>query len=654
MTSLSPLQSLHQLVARMGVLATNSAAFLAWTDNGTARLIDDGIAYDDAGTGDVFIVRRPDGPDGERWVLFGGQWDLFAQIDLDEDADAFFRAGERGPGVPEWVGFSSNGDLNHLRGETLGLFTWFDAGRWHLSGAIQDRLVAPSDDRSEEKLAELDQLAPWQTPRMSYIIKHLDTDTAILNNQKPEGRFEQQADVVGDLDLDGISRVMWNAAVADEVATDPARLTTHLRRVAAAVRTNAPTEAQLAKAVETAAGVRRLLGGPLPLDLQPGPIEMAPDEGQLDARNAAALAEVHRIVQLWGEAAAAEVAAEIPDAERRFYLYPFGLYARTAAGEVRLFGERPDRLVLVQAESAPAEPRRKAVPILPIATHLWPGDHRIEVPDWLPYPALVEGSGDRASQVVWTVRGRWRRREVGVEPKGIWPDEWQVTAQGVAPGGLLATTAALPPRTGLLGRRRPSADAADAVRAAVTAFLGGHGVLAEGAPEQYPHEVDVEPVARQYARALVNHELRQRVARQGAAAAIGLALGVDIPAPPLPPSGVDPLAGIEGSDSDSLIRTATGRLPIDDVNEDALAARLAEVLGRPEQDVRMRLRTHLPLLRYAKPHNPGGQPAHKALSGLAYFLDVSVPEDRLAAACRLAAEYGCWPNPLPAEWDPLT
>ncbi len=173
--SVTPLQSLHRLVARMGVLATNSAALLSYSDSGTARLIPDGIAYDDAGMGDIFIVRRPDGPDGERWVLFGGDWDLFGEIDLDEDANAFFRAGERGPGVP--------------------------------------------------------------------------------------------------------------------------------------------------------------------------------------------LAQIHQVVRLWTEAAAAETAAEIPDQERRSYLYPFGLYARTSAGEVRLFGERPDRLVLVRAEPEPAERRRRAVPV---------------------------------------------------------------------------------------------------------------------------------------------------------------------------------------------------------------------------------------------------------------------------------------------------
>lgn len=123
----------------MGVLATNSAALLTFSDSGTARLIPDGIAYDDAGMGDIFVVRRPDGPDGERLVLFGGDWDLFGRIDLDEDADAFFRAGERGPGSPEWTGFSSNGDL--MPGDD----------HQALQAAGIERLIVP--DLDEEDLA---------------------------------------------------------------------------------------------------------------------------------------------------------------------------------------------------------------------------------------------------------------------------------------------------------------------------------------------------------------------------------------------------------------------------------------------------------------------------------------------------------------------
>ncbi|WP_425307290.1 hypothetical protein AADG42_00560 [Ammonicoccus fulvus] len=638
MDSLTPLQSLHRLVARMGVLATNSAALLAFSDSGTARLIPDGIAYDDAGNGDVFIVRRPDGPDGERWVLFGGDWDLFGRIDLDEDADEFFRAGERGPGVPDWVGFSANGDLNHLRGETLGLFTWFDAGRWHQSGAILDRLAEPQDERHKQYwLAELDQLEPWHTPRMAYITTHVDADAAILRAQKPEGLFEKQGDVAAGVDLDAISRVLWNAAVADEVATDPARLTAHFRAVAARVRTQEPTDEQLAKAVETAMGVRRLLGGPLPLPLQPGPIEMVSES--VSEEDAAALAQVHAVVRLWTEAAAAETAAEIPDSERRFYLYPFGLFARTSAGEIRLFGERPDRLVLVRAEPEPAERRRRAVPVTAIAPHLWPGDAKIDVPEWLPYAALVEGSGDRASHVLWTVRGRWRTREVGRVPEKVWPDEWQVVDGKAAPDGVLAATAALRPKTGLFGRRRAGADEADGVRRAVESFLSGQGVLAEGSPARYPQEIAVEPVARQYARAMTTIELHHRLTRQGAAAAIGMVLGVDIPAPGLPPRGMDPLALEE--------------LPVDDVDEATLAARLAEALGCSESEVRMRLRTQLNALRYAKPHNPGGRPPREALKAMGHYLGVPIDNDRLVAACRLAAEYGCWPRPVPADWDPL-
>lgn len=72
-------------------------------------------------------------------VLFGGDWDLFGRIDLDEDADAFFRAGERGPGSPEWTGFSSNGDL--MPGDD----------HQALQAAGIERLIVP--DLDEEDLA---------------------------------------------------------------------------------------------------------------------------------------------------------------------------------------------------------------------------------------------------------------------------------------------------------------------------------------------------------------------------------------------------------------------------------------------------------------------------------------------------------------------
>ena len=38
---------------------------------------------------------------------------------------------------------------------------------------------------------------------------------------------------------------------------------------------------------------------------------------------------------------------------------------------------------------------------------------------------------------------------------------------------------------------------------------------------------------------------------------------------------------------------------------------------------------------------------------MGHFLGVPIDNDRLAAACRLFAEYGCWPQPVPAGWDPL-
>ena len=594
------------------------------------------------------MIRRPDGPDGERWVLFGGDRDLFGPVDRAEDWNVFFRPGERGPGVPDWTGFAHTGDTNRWHGEALGLFTWFDGGRWHQSGAVLDRIPEDGDPRwAEDNLTELDPVHPWRHGRMTRVSELIGSDEEVLQQMRPDGPHELQQDVAGDVDLTALTRVMWNAVVTDEIATDPTRLTTHLRHIAARLRTNEPSEDQLTEAVEIAAHVRRLVGSPLPLDLQPGPREFLAD---LAARDADALARIHDLVRLWGEAVAGEIAAEIPAAQRRFRLDEWGLYARTEAGAVRLLGQDPGRLVLL--DLGPEHDGGAK----PIASLLWPDyDGRGAIPQWIPHPLLVAVSNDRARAVSWTTRGRWRQRVQQAEPLAVWPAEWQIgTDQTPRPAGALQSAAGLTPRRGFLGRQRPSAEEAAEVRRAVAEFLRGAGVLAAGAPPAYPVVPDVEPVARQYARAMAQHQFRRRLAGQGAAAAISLIItGIPTPPPPLPPADLDVIAGLEG-EGPELVAAAVARLGVPDPDETELVNAVTEATGLDPRTAGMRVRSALHQLRYARPHNPGGRQAREALRTFAHHIRATVTDQQIADASRMLAVHGCWPEPVPADWDPLT
>lgn len=104
-------------------------------------------------------------------------------------------------------------------------------------------------------------------------------------------------------------------------------------------------------------------------------------------------------------------------------------------------------------------------------------------------------------------------------------------------------------------------------------------MLAAGAPPAYPVVPDVEPVARQYARAMAQHQFRRRLAGQGAAAAIRLIItGIPTPPPPLPPADLDVIAGLEG-EGPELVAAAVARLGVPDPDEAELVNAVTEATG---------------------------------------------------------------------------
>ncbi|MGO1629654.1 MAG: hypothetical protein ACTHX2_12640 [Microbacterium sp.] len=205
------------------VLAPEGDAMVRPSPNaGDYRLNDSSFA-------DAVIKRYPDGPDGQRWLLIGNDWDDFSPFQLDETPEAHLAAGAAGPGAPDWLGLRTAHDLYQLTlVDCPSIVTWFDAGRWHFSGARLDSIADPGR-HARSAYGPFDAERPWSDKHLDHVClpftdddatRHLVIAQDVLSASDPELCDDEQAQV--------IAKQCWNAALEPALAADPHAFADHL------------------------------------------------------------------------------------------------------------------------------------------------------------------------------------------------------------------------------------------------------------------------------------------------------------------------------------------------------------------------------------------------------------------------------------------
>ncbi|WP_068399720.1 hypothetical protein [Kribbia dieselivorans] len=629
------LTALHQLVGRLGVIATTAEAVATGQfTNGTARRITNGFTFDDAAYCDLTLVRLADGPAGQqRWVLWGADWGEWNTQLFNDEEECWLAAGRERPGAPEWTGLRTADDLRRLgwSGSPLSMVAWFGGEQWDVAGRVHDRIAELADDGRSGVYPPIDPVTPWAHPALEYAAELIDTDAGALRRIAEEvclrderDSLPEERDAFPDVEAgtEGLTRAVlcWNAALTDEVATDRERLGQTLTAVATFVRVTPPTSERLDSGHAAAMQVRRLIGGPIPLAPRPGPVEVPAEAvAQIAADDAAARQSILDLIARWAEVAAAQSAAGVPWEQRHAWLDQYGLVWGEGSVLVRFVALDRDRIVAVRTNSAMVPPERVRRPH--VARALSSLDRDNPPPDWAPYDLLMHVTGGGwIEALTWTVRGRW----LPIWRRFMRPwAETRLEQLG---------TDDRPPSGAEYSPDSPGAAEARRITVSARAFLDGRGVLGLDAPPRYPDVPPAEPAARFVARDRVGSELTRRVRNHGIIWALCRLTGATWELPPIPPAGYDLIAGLTDTDPERLVEQGIARLPVPPaLRHDQVAPHIAAARGLDEAAVDDAVRKVMHVLNA---YSPGGAPTPNDPAGvLRRFVEwVGLPEDRAAMA----------------------
>lgn len=515
--TVAPHQEFHALVSRVA-LAAIYAEVLAPQGDAMVRPSQAAGEYrlNDSSFADAVIKRYPDGPDGERWLLIGNDWDDFCPFQLAETPEAHLAAGAAGPGSPDWLGLHTTRDLYHLTMvDCPSIVTWYDAGRWHVSGARLDSIADPATD-ARTAFAPFDPERPWTDKHLAHICRPFGDDEAtrrhviardILSAADPELCTEEQAH--------DLARRCWNAALDPAVAENTQAFSAHLRNLLHTVTARPVDEHHLDVALARLAALRGLMS-PQTLSAAEGPGSIAAPADRTRDRVAANLTMIEEL----GAVAAAEAAAGAAEDERTVRLGWAGLLVQAPGrGWTLLTGLDPSRLVAA-GHTPDHAPRYRSDHI-----RLFDREEstRYPAPDWLPRGLIEHATRCETTALAWTVEGLWRGAGRG--------DALQQPTFDVL------RVARAHPRPKASWRPAPRREA-DSIRQAIDAFLAGNAVLAAGAPPAYPSVAPAEPYPQALERAGAEHRLRAAIEDWGCVSALGLVF-IDLPPAPMPGAGQD-------------------------------------------------------------------------------------------------------------------
>lgn len=588
--SAPPLTDLHQVVTRIGLVAVYTEALTRPGDVPSRPTpVPGGYRADDGAYADLLLQRFADGPAGERWLVLGSDWDDWSPFQQAETPEAHLAAGQAGPAAPEWLGLGSSEDLARFyRQDCPGTLTWFEDGRWHVSGARLDE-QSNNPGQGTGHFEPLDPEHPWSDSYLSWAFKPFVDDEATRGLLAQEIRSAADPELITeDQDATGLAQVCWNAVLTPRVASDPARFGAHLRALLGRISAREPDGDRIEQAYARLTELHRLVGASLPLAPGDGPAELAPIVPETAQRVAGNLALVRRI----GELAAAEAAARIPRERRTVTLTPAGLMVRVPEqGWVLLAGLDPERLVTAGFDPRhPPQYRADHVHFFQVD-----GNREPQPPDWLPRAQIEAATNRESTALAWTTHGLWRKqfgRSDALAQVGF---------------GALRTARGLPlPRPSRLpgGRRE-----ADQIRRAIEAFAHGQAVLALDAPEAYA-ELPVQPLAEAVAQADVTRKWRRATELWAGVSILDLVF-----------AGQPPLVAPEPDGQDALSRVV--RLPVAIDRHHAIEDLYRSVADRV-------------LTRHAVPVTAGR--LRDAAKGLSQIISGNRPDDDPAGVLSFTAE----------------